>query len=190
MSVIRKFATKVAMTPERILPSDGLVCACVLVERDKVPRLPFVPCLFYHRVSYGHVNTVSRARALAETGCHVTIGLEQDHHTHLVSTLGTVRICLAHKLQRRSQSQVTSILCIRAIPIWTPAWCSLKLSSPIPFKTCLIPDAAAQWELHRVLLHCDAPCNYLAHPIRRGSRSLATRIPCNPCKCDVNPGHG
>ena len=48
---------------------------------------------------------------------------------------------------------------------------------------------AAQWEMHKVLLHCDEPCNFLAHPIRRGSRSLATRIPCNLCKFGVHPGH-
>ena len=49
---------------------------------------------------------------------------------------------------------------------------------------------AAQWKLHKVLLHCDEPCNFLAHRIRRGGRSLATRILCNLCKFGVHPGHG
>ena len=96
--------------------------------------MPFVPCLFNHHVSCGHVNNASWARALAETACHVTIGLEQDLHTHLVCTLGTAR----HQLQRRSQSQVTRIPCIRAIPIWTLASCSLRLSSAISFKTTVM----------------------------------------------------
>ena len=100
--------------------------------------MPFVPCLFNHHVSCGHVNNASWARALAETACHVTIGLEQDLHTHLVCTLGTARICLAHQLQRRSQSQVTRIPCIRAILIWTLASCSLRLSSAISFKTTVM----------------------------------------------------
>ena len=32
-------------------------------------------------------------------GCDVTIGLEQDLHTHHVCALGIARICLAHQLQ-------------------------------------------------------------------------------------------
>ena len=128
MCVIRKFATKVAITPERI-PFHRV--PCVPVDRHKGDRLPFVPCLFNHDVSCGHVNNASWARALAETACHVTIGLEQDLHTHLVCTL-------AHQHQRRSQSQVTRIPCICATPIWTFASCSLRLSSAISFKTTLM----------------------------------------------------
>ena len=75
MCVIRKFATKVARTPERI-PFHRV--PCVPVDRHKGDRLPFVPCLFNHHASCGHVNNASWARALAETACHVTIGFEQD----------------------------------------------------------------------------------------------------------------
>ena len=92
MSVIRQFATKVAITPERIPPSEELVCASRSIGNHAYwsSEMKVTVCLSFRvssiTMSVGHVNTFSWARALAATGCHVTIGLEQDRHTHLACT--------------------------------------------------------------------------------------------------------